>query len=47
MVNRDRWVLTERGERVAGVLYGCAIAAGMTVLILGTLLVAGAIEGLN
>ena len=44
---RERWVLTKRGERVAGVLYGCAIAIGMTVIILGALGLAGFVEGLN
>jgi hypothetical protein len=44
---RQPVVLTERGERVVGVLYGCAIAIGTTTVILGAMGLAGWIEGLN
>ena len=40
-------VLTDRGERLVGALYGCAIAVGAALLILLAMGVAGWIETLG
>lgn len=40
-----RYTLTPRGERVFAALYGLGIAFATMLVILGAMLIAGAIEG--